>query len=255
MLLYFLFTLFVITVGCKKITTEPTGIDDYSVLAYITSDSAKQKVFVYRAVPLNSNDSSDYFYDKADVSVTGNSTLEKYSYYNDNFYAEYYVDSTSHFKPGEKYYLNIKTGTETITGETTLPGDFEITSLKNYQEILVDKSVILDLKWTKSDNAYAYIINFNFPLTYYYGAPTSYIKYAFITNDTTFNYNNDAFYPDLDTTQYTRVSVTAVDKNFYQHHFEEYNSCGLNKGYGYFGSGTVKKVYLVDPEKVKKINK
>ena len=239
-----LFTLLILITGCNKVTTEPTGIDDYSVLAYITSDSAKQKIFVYRAVPLNSNDSSDYFYDKAEVSVTGNSTLEKYSYYNDNYYDEYYVDSTSHFKPGETYYLNIKTGAETVTGETTLPGDFEITSLKNYQVIIVDKTIKLDLKWTKSNNAYAYIINFNLPITYYYGGSTFYIKDAFITNDTTFNFSDDAFISAIDTSQYSIVSVTAVDKNFYQHHFEEYNSCGLNKGYGYFGSGTVKKVYL-----------
>ncbi len=242
---YVVFAFLILSTGCKKLTTEPTEFDNYSVLAYITSDFAKQKVYVYRTVPLNSKDSSDYIYDKAEVSVTGNSTSEKFTYYDDNFYDKYYIDSTSNFKPGEKYYLNIKTETETITGETTLPGDFEINSHKNYQEITADKTIKLDMKWTKSNDSYAYILNLRFPITspspeasYYF------INYSYITYDTTFYYNNSAFLTLLDTSQSIIVSVTAVDKNFYQHHFEQYNSTGINKGYGYFGSGTVKTVKL-----------
>ena len=239
----FLTFVFIIT-GCKDFSPVQPLLNDYSVTAFITNDTTSQSIGVYRTASLNGSFSQDYFYDKAEIVISGKSDYFPFTYTEDEYGNKDYLNSRPNFKPGEKYNLNLKTETVTITGETTLPGDFEITSYKEGQEIIADKTVELNLNWSRSNNAFVYILNFKFPMYSSWFNDYYYANFSNKTYDTIFHFSDSNALLGLDTTHYSIISVTAIDKNFYRHYFEEYNSVGIDRGYGYFGSGTVKTIKL-----------
>jgi len=242
-------------IGCETPPSDPNEISKLSVLAFFTSDTTRQNIYLYNTALLEDTNSiyyEDYFYEKADVLVLNNEG-EIIPFYYKKAPAEYlssYINTNEiNFIPGEKYMLKIESEYGTIEGETVFPGDFQIKSPAEgifyvSEDSHKNQSYIVDLKiqWTKSKNAYAYIINYKRP----YLGPiwTYYVNHSFISYDTVYNLSVYELSPGEDTTKCSKIIITAIDKNYYLHHFKEYNISGIKGGYGYFGSGTVRSINI-----------
>ena len=126
----------------------------------------------------------------------------------------YYSDSLP-VHPSQTYILKAVYKDKIINGQTTVPGDFTIS--------VSGKTI----SWTESRDAALYRISA-------FGE-----RYVFetTTQNTTVTIKDDDFFPGT-----YRITVEALDKNFYDLVREKTTQAGLNGAYGIFGSVTVRKM-------------
>jgi len=144
-------------------------------------------------------------------------------------------------KAGKKYYLDVKTEVGEIHGETEVPGDFEILNYRDNDTVRwKNNDLDIDLNWTKSQNAYGYIVKFRIEYDGYQDFPFSIERIIFSDK------NNCRITESRIEWKYYGIiiQVLAYDKNYYYHHFEQYDAVGVTGAYGYFGSGVLKTVKL-----------
>jgi len=127
----------------------------------------------------------------------------------------YYLDSLQ-LKPVERYSCNAQYKDVEISGETIIPGNFNV---------FIDGRKI---NWTKSDNAYLFRIQI--------------IK---DNNDFIFQKTTKKYSINLDSKQFSpgnyQIKIEAIDKNFYDFTTQQLERSGLSVGYGVFGSVTIVK--------------
>ena len=250
--------LFFLLQHCKDLSTQSIEIKPVSVLSWITTDTTKPTLYIYKTTYLGvgaSYNYDDFFINYAKVNITDENNITYNFIPGETTYPKnraYLSEDTINFQAGKKYYLNIDINGKKILGETTFPGDFKITSPLNKTLKNEVKGIELNIKWTKSYGALGYIIVITYNTISQYPSVDN-KKYYGATTRTFNNYDNErnfiipAPYPPYsiaDTTKPVEIKVIAYDKNYYMHHFAHYDRAGLDSAYGYFGSATVKKVEL-----------
>ncbi|MGE5681152.1 MAG: DUF4249 family protein [Bacillota bacterium] len=240
--------------ACENPADNPGILKKFSVLALLKSGSPEQKITVYRTSTLSEKDynTNAFFVSDAKVFISDSMDYNVRYAFRSKDYNKYYTNLQKYsFLPGRKYYLEVQAGDCIIKGTTIFPGDFSIEYPKDKDTVLIKENdrFNLPVKWNKSQGAFGYIVEVNTIQKIDDGEnviespwPTT-----FITRDNSINWSfyrpaDNQYYKFL-TTQIT-VSVTAFDKNYYDHHYEMYTSAGLKGAYGYFASGITKTVKL-----------
>jgi len=233
-------------VSCSLNNEVGIAENNNSVIFNIVSNRDKQKLYLYHTANVNeridrreiSGEGYGKFFIKDANIVLRNSsfTYSDFLLEEDSTYSEkgfcYANSSSLNILPNQKYSLEINFNDETVFGETTTPGNYEIISPKNNTIIKAtgdENNVALDISWNNSNNAKGYIITIIEKKMY--GN-----RYSFITSDTTYNIKANMSWGNY------RLEILAYDENFHKYIVEEYNRSGLENAYGYFGSSVMKTV-------------
>ena len=203
--------------------------DELSISLVLLTDQIKQTAFVSKVQPFETDLGRMLFADSVTLVVDNlpfnwipadsmqynrycwQNVLDVRKCYN------YFTDSLV-IKAGETYKLQALFKGKTISGKTDVPGDFSIS---------VNGRTI---SWTESKNAYLYRIN-----GFHLKGGNFLLEQA--TKNTKITINDDDFVPGP-----YRITVEALDKNFYDLAFERTYAAGLSGAYGVFGSVTVKTI-------------
>ncbi len=120
---------------------------------------------------------------------------------------------------GETYVLTIETSSQSISGKTTVPGDFSLSMLNN------------KLSWTASEHATAYHV---------YVADRWERLFEEITTLQEIDVDLS-----LDNPEEWKATVVALDTNYYNFITEQSLQAGITGGYGVFGSAVVRSIAVV----------
>ena len=225
--------------GCESVTQDEELLK-YNVVCLLSNLESPQKVYIFKTA--NLSEAQYWFYrvprqwefnyadfirsyvvKDARVRILSEDSVFIFKYAS--------IDSLCYSEDGEKisiesgkvYKLNIETADGfLISGETKVPGKIEILEPKNGDTVKAIKNqlnqVSVKIKWTKSEDAYGYLINYG--LDYHFTVDTG---LNFI-----FNIPQDE--------REAVIKVLAVDENFYKHYYYKINKSGLRNAYGFFGS-------------------
>lgn len=212
-----------------------------SLAGILTTDAVMNELFVYKTEMFSNPVDTNLFIRDATVNVTDeNNNNYAFAYYNE-FYLETYMNRTLRCQPGKKYVVNVKTEFGEITGTTEFPGDFEILNYRDGDSVSwVNNEINIELEWTKSENAYGYIITSRLEYKGWRGYIFSHSRTQFaLQNKCKIKYEHrDDEYLGL------KITISAYDRNYHLHHFDQYDAAGVEGGYGYLGSATVKSLNL-----------
>jgi hypothetical protein len=244
---FIMLLLFIIALqGCEIPVSHPTEMDKLSLVTFFASHLTKQNIYLYRAAYLDEEDSSGfnkYFIENATVKIIceNEDTLKCKLIKGDDYNSSAFTNRIGKtFIPGKKYTITAESEYGTIKGETTFPGDYKIVYPEEGVFYVGEEyryndgyRIPIDIKWTRSEGAYGYFLEIHDEK----GGS------SYFSTDTLFCHHFSAFYP-YNTSAIYKITITAIDKNYYRHHFEQYNSSGISGGYGVMGSGTVQTVQI-----------
>lgn len=233
-------------------TTSPELQRGISIVGILDTSQQPQKIYAFYTARLTEEPESIH---DALVEISSELQTLQFKIGADTFETAfqprlryYYFDrpETLQVYPEMTYHLKLVTADgDSVMGETVVPGKFHIITPKP-TSINVDK--YLEIKWTKSNDAYGYIINLSNPPTEYPSGSGHYYHYypnTYQTVDTTYSiYSRHGF----STGTYV-IKILAYDQNYHYHHAEGISSCGLLGGYGVFGSGVIDSVEFTIEEK------
>ncbi|HEX2960950.1 MAG TPA: hypothetical protein VHO43_04115 [Ignavibacteriales bacterium] len=242
--------------GCESPIEQAAEAEEMSITGLLRAGSDEpQMISVFKTSPLGDQNQKDNFISDAEVYLTDSLGYSSRYVLTDNIsYGKGYKSpGKTDFVPGRKYYLSVETPFGKAQGETRFPGDFEITSHKNSDTIMVpeDKTVNIELSWTKSEGAYGYVV---------YDGSTRIIESS--DGNSRNNYGGGRVFATVDNrivlpvykSAYGKgriikseelITITAYDNNFRAHHYESNNSAGVKGAYGYFASAVSKTIKLV----------
>lgn len=232
LVLVLVFSLFMSS-SCN-VPTEPLNRIKYNVHAMLSSASRIQRVFVA------SVDSGTIWIGGANVEING-VKLSKIG-------GAYILDSIGFVRPGRIYKLQIYIINDLITGETIVPGDFEIITPREYVEIKGKNADTIDinLEWTKSEGASFYVVEILAPPVEFPQGSGVYYRRTIAT----FLSESEKANVKINTERYGAgiytVRVCAVDQNYKEYHFSKQRvpSAGLTNSYGYFASMVVDSIIV-----------
>lgn len=136
-------------------------------------------------------------------------------------------------QPGGRYVLSAATPFGTITGSTTVPGDFSILSPSNNQ--VFSRGATVRIVWTKSSHAFGYHVKATDEDS------RSPITTSTLVNDTTYSIRFD---PDFRISGAITIQVFAYDKNYDDHRSKVVPRAGITNAYGCFGSSLLQTVRI-----------
>lgn len=227
----FLILVFLVAISCHEdtVTNQYNYEDQLSVSLILRSNQIKQTAFITRVKPFEADPGPASFVDSVILNVD-NRLFEWIPSdsmgYNQNCWQSvidvrkcfnYYTDSLL-VLAGKSYKLLASYKTKSIEGFTDVPGDFNI-AVKGRT-----------ISWTKSENAYLYRI------TGVHLEGGNYIIER-VTTDSSLTINEESFDPGP-----YRITVEALDKNFYDLSFDRTYAAGLSGAVGVFGSVTIKMI-------------
>ncbi len=246
-------------VSCSDIS-DPTKRDGASVLCQLTASQARQSLFLYRTTDIHDEGSSffyffpefqnlrfvPYFIGDATVFITDDHG-RRYDFQLriDSSYgvvAKSYVNVDSFaVQPEASYSLSVRTGDLSIGGRTTLPGDFQIVSPDPGRIYSTTNGELrLDLRWTRSRNAFGYIASVIIGRRILIGSPYR-DRYSYIAFDTLYSPASTFRVSSVDT---CFVEVLSFDANYYNHKFRGVSNSGVTGAYGYVGSSVLQSTRL-----------
>ena len=250
--------LLIIFYSCENLN-EPVGIQyGISISSLLEANRNIQEIQLFQA--LNLDDTIDYkyygrhFIKGAQIKISENNNVysnfalfEKNEMYNGK---SFFYGNDSEFKimPGNQYNLEIVADEIRITGVTTVPGDFQILE-PSKNKMKIEDIINMELSWTKSDSAYLY--SWDYRIAYqsqsdssiYHGFKVIPLPSGNYTENerATFEYYY-SIYMEIDS---LLISITAYDKNAYNHFIKEDNNAGVTNAYGVFGSSVTKTAVIV----------
>lgn len=242
--------------GCQTPLEEPLKNPEFSVTGMLLSDSlsSEQQIYVFNTSDFEDKIWWDNYYAGANVFLTDSVSFStEFPVVRDSvLQCPYYTNLIKTiFLPERTYFLIVKTVGGVITGQTKMPGDFNITYPENDDTISVPENTAKDVefRWTESKGSYGYIIRTEgIRIVEYNGTIYTYKEGlgTYLTNEISKVFTFSKF-PRLErviSEEYT-INIIAFDKNYYDHHFNMNNSAGLKGGYGYFSSGVIKKIKII----------
>ncbi len=227
---HFILTLLLVFLGaCEKnlINNQKNYSDEISVSLILKTHDKKQTAMITRVKPFDSDLAEYIFVDSVKLYVEDrlfrfipadsmrynrycwNSVVNVSKCYN------YYIDSLS-ILSGRAYHLRAFYEDKVIEGRTDTPGDFSITT---------DRRTI---SWSQSVNAVLYRISVR--------GPSDFILER-VTKQTQITLDDDDFISGS-----YRITVEALDKNFYELAYDRTQQAGLSGAYGVFGSVNAKTI-------------
>jgi len=244
---FFGLAILVFIAGCDLPTISPSDVNNFSVLCLLKTDSSYQEVQIYQTADLNKNEEK-IIYQNADISLLNdNGIISKFIMYKrsgDRFYRS--VNKVN-LSADSIYHIAIQTESTKITGTTKFPKDFKIINYSNNQTIeLIDNELNINVYWSKSINAYGYIVNVTYPIKFQIDSSNYEIYNGIRTlNTTDSNYSfQRIFNPPFSIGDSIKIEILAYDENYYKHLFDNYSIAGLDNAYGYFGAGVIKQLIL-----------
>jgi len=149
--------------GCslEPVVVEPETIGDYFVFCTLSSTYESQQLILGKSLPeVMPEKISD-----AQVYVRSQSQTVQLEHVKNGFYRD--QEKSLKIEPGETFYLDVfKDDKKIISGETTLPGVFEIYEPAQGDTINylvtrggVDTTSLIKVKWTPSENAKFYTVS------------------------------------------------------------------------------------------------
>ncbi|HEX2866175.1 MAG TPA: hypothetical protein VHO03_03990 [Ignavibacteriales bacterium] len=244
--IYFFFIIIIASgAGCDNPAEQPGVVKNISVAGLLNADTLEQNIKVFSTSSIGDN----RFHVITDASVRVSdsaSWTEEFPLNASEDGIASYSSGKNTFSPGHSYFLEVKTKLGTAYGSTRLPGDFNITSHPETDTIYIPNNsfIEVELKWTRSNGAFGYIIEQDNIRKFEYSGDTlsggsSGSSFTF-SNTIKIGVSKNLIGNTI--INKTVITVIAFDKNYYDHHFNYSNSAGLNGAYGYFGSGVVKRV-------------
>jgi|GEM_PF-1310502 len=242
-----IFTIIFLVCYCNDFPTRlPEFKKEISVIGVLDTSHQPQKIYAFYTAKLDDDNESIH---SALVEISSETQKLQFTLGADTLNIRdapnlryYFCDrpETLHVIPEKKYHLRLVTAEgDSVVGETVVPGRFRIIRPAANSVTTVAQSLIIE--WTKSKDAYGYIINLINPPTEYPPGSGNFLYYApesYQTKDTTYTlYRDYGFKNGI----YT-IRVMAYDKNFHYHYAEGISSCGVIGGYGVFGSGVIDSV-------------
>lgn len=214
---------------------------EISIIGILDTSNQSQKIYAYYTSKPDENTES---IQNALVQVYNNNQNINFHLYKDTLdYPIFFFSDrpeTLHVIPEIKYHLKLATDEgDSVTGETTVPGMFKISTPVSNSSIKISRSLLIE--WSKSKSAYGYIINLINPPTEYPPGSGHLIYHSpecFQTNDTTYTIYRDYGFKKG---KYA-AKVMAYDENYHYHHAEGISSCGVFGGYGVFASAVIDSV-------------
>ena len=242
-------TLFVF--GCSKNISEMNhDFPALSVICVLSTHLGFQQAYVYDTTT-NTADrphASELFNLDAQITIRYQNQDIHFQVQNNYRGHPIYTDSPQKLPivHGQSYELTVKSGETTITGQTTIPGDFEIMTPK--EEETFPLSAEIALSWTQSEAAFGYLIEFSGPPMELPITQDSTIifrqRYNFMARDTSLVITGGSFY---ETGEYL-LRILAFDENYHNHKFEGLDVSGIEGGYGLFGASVLKSrcIFIVE---------
>ncbi len=241
----------------------PDFKQEISIIAILRPDVEYQQVSIYYTHEFISDSirAEDLFITDAAVRLSGAGQEIEFSYYFDqNYLKSMYIDSKEKIivRPGEYYEIRIETDNEILTGHTVVPHSLKIITPQVKDSLLNNNC--FNLLWNSDKSAHGYIINLLSPPIRIQFSENSYYNYrstnCFYTTDTSYvisadyiNFPNEPPYGEyLEEDLRCTVKIMALDENFKNHLFDGYDICGIEGGYGLFGSATIDSVdfYVIE---------
>ncbi|MGE5353019.1 MAG: hypothetical protein ACM3S2_07215 [Ignavibacteriales bacterium] len=242
--------------GCESPIEQAAEPEKMSITGLLRAGSDEPQIIsVFKTSQLGDENLKDNFVSNAVVYLTDSLGYSSRYVLTDNVsYGKGYKNpGKTDFAPGRKYYLNVETPFGKAQGETCFPGDFEITSHKNSDTIMVPENqlVNLELRWTKSEGSCGYYVNVSSILIVESSDGSSRNNYGggniFTTEDNRLSIPvyKSAYGKGRIIKSEELITITAYDKNFRAHHYESNNSAGVKGAYGYFASAVCKTIKLI----------
>jgi hypothetical protein len=231
---------------------EPTF--SATVLSVLNTGATRQTVILFR--PFESPRSNTGFLDtdpfhisRANIAINDFRLQEQDArvsrFESPRFFYE--LDSIVAIKPDSTYRLSIIFEGSTISGETTVPGAFQITSPSQMQTISLQQSQgLLSVNWSESKHAKRYGVEIIGPKLWIRGSSQ---------NDSSLFEPRQKIDAGSATSTQIRLNftigrrvviVTAYDKNYDRHVFQGFLTAGISNAYGVFGSATVADSVMVE---------
>ncbi len=252
--------------SCENLN-EPAGQQaEYSVVFCLEANSEIHKLYVYNNTPLDEMidgaNINNYFVNGARIGLSSNNVVFNnfvyhdeldsiYIYYNTDYYQTVYYKNNERLKiiPGMEYELNIKISDEEITGNTIVPGDFEL-NLPARDTMKSEELNGIEIEWTESTNASVYVYGHRSaqPAPEWTGRDYLYFPEEIprggdYTHErkVKFEFYGDPFLRS----DSVLIYVSAFDKNIFNHMLKGVSGSGLTNAYGVFGSSVTKTAVIV----------
>ena len=239
--------------GCNNPTSPEKPEYNYSLLFDLTVNKKHQKLYIFKTAGKNEYvktgfPDKKYLILNAVIELTNpniyfnsfiiDSSIVKNPYYYKEFF--YKNENDINLKPLTNYILNIKINNKIISGITQPPGNFDI--ITPYQNIVINRNTKTKIQWSKSINAYGYIINVSNNYSVIWNDTTHFLNefFSVTTKDTSYIFDSSYFHNKGK----GEIKIIAFDKNYYNHVIQKIPSAGIKGAYGYFGSSVMKSVTI-----------
>lgn len=260
---------FCILASCQT-PAEPEFTREISVAGLLQTFTSQQTIRVYYTtdrltdpVPRES-----LFVTDARITVSGPDGIVVFNYVQDStdiHYPHKYVDHPEALQmiPGAQYTLRVESDAGTVTGTTTIPEPVRIESPVSGSTVHAGTPVLAS--WSETSQQ-AFIVNLLEPPLRYLDQSSQDTVVARNISDyglrtSRMEFSGQRFWYHLRQTpgpshlelvesdrRYT-IKVMALDRNARLHLFDGQDICGIEGGYGYFGSAVADSVdiYVVEP--------
>lgn len=241
--LMFLFLMALCVIRCSNNITEMSSdFPDLSVICVLSTHLGFQQAYVYNTTTNTAERpyASELFNLDAQMTIRHQNLDISFQVQENDRGHPIYTDSPQELPivHGHSYELTVTSGTTTIIGQTTMPGDFEL--MMPEEEETVPLSVDLVLSWTESNTAFGYLIEIRDPPEEIPVSPDSTVPYRerhnFMARDTFLVIPAGSF---GETGEYL-LRILAFDENYHYHKFEGLDISGIEGGYGLFGATVLK---------------
>lgn len=241
-------------------STKPEFKREVSVKAFISPYWKYQEIYVYYSTDSldREMEPKEVFIRDAKVIVTGAHQKVSFHYIEDEYGSPKFIDIPDTLKviPGERYTLRIETDVGTVTGETVVPEEIKIINPAD-GETFRDKTPVY-IEWEQNNTLPPYGLDFLGPLYKWELDSVSHDSLSRRDFENFYSYTNsfciDSIYiryykahPNPyckyvgEDRRYT-IIVIAVDENYKEYYLNAGKSCGIENGYGFFGSAVVDSV-------------
>ncbi len=232
----FVFFLFCIFCGCSFPDDTYQNFKNYSVIAILSNEQNKQKVYCYKVNDIETNTTAlENFVHNANVSINGKSMIEIYQ---DKFPQEkfYKIDSVGFIQPNTNYNVLIETDGKIIDGNTHTPTLVEFITPKIVNIQLQNSSDTLLIEWSDTIER-QYIFSLTYPLKEFLpGYFDRRIEEEIINKKT-------KSIVVRDTGQYI-AKVISFDENYKKYFIDKELVAGINNAYGVFASISVDSILI-----------
>jgi len=234
--------------------SEPEFHNEISVSCILRPYLHYQRVYVYYTTDQINEDivKDSLFVRNAKVTISNVRQTVRFSYHRMNDYqkTKVFIDKDEKLIviPGERYQLHIETDIGEVNGETLVPSEFHIVEPADSQVV---RNRNITIKWTGVKNSFWYFGNILSPAIQQIGYSSVYRKivtfntcYTSISSTLSKYSEMEHLYYVGDSTRYT-IKIIGVDKNVKNNIIDKIDCCGLDSGYGIFGSAIIDSINVL----------